>query len=107
MLLGNTPFLASHVRGDTAWLDVLFVPRDQRHHGWGSRMFLDWAKSLPAEIKKIELLAVNIDEDSPVGFWMKMGFDFEDLNSEDYPRSGCYMVRNAHAPSDQETSNRQ
>lgn len=96
MILGNTPFLASHQAGDTAWLDVLFVPKENRHQGWGTRLFNNWIKSLPEEITKVELLAVDLDGGSPIGFWKKLGFEVEDQYFEDVPETGCYMVRKAH-----------
>ena len=95
MMLGNTPFLASHHTGDTAWLDLLFVPRDSRHQGWGRRLFSNWLRSLPEEIKKIEVLAVDLDGGSPIGFWRKLGFEVEDAYFEEVPETGCYMSRPA------------
>ncbi|PTY05553.1 hypothetical protein DB347_14355 [Opitutaceae bacterium EW11] len=88
--------MATHLSGDTAWVDVLFVPRDQRRNGWGRRMFLRWARALPEEIKKIQLLAVDLDGGSPLGFWTKMGFEVEDQDFPDLPETGCYMIRPAH-----------
>ena len=93
MRLGDTPFLASHLSGQTAWVDLLFVPRDHRYHGWGRKMFMDWARTLPAEVKQIELLAVDLDGGSPVGFWSKLGFEVEDLDFPDVPETGCYMCK--------------
>jgi GNAT superfamily N-acetyltransferase len=100
MMLRDTPFLATHFSGDTAWVDVLFVPRDHRHHGWGRRIFDQWARTLPDTIKKIQLLAVDLDGGSPLGFWTKMGFEVEDA---DFPEllTGSYMVkpvRDEHVP---------
>ena len=98
MLLGNTPFLASHQTGDTARLALLFVPRGNRHCGWGTRLFDAWMRSLPQEVTKIELLAVDLDGGSPVGFWKKLGFEVEEQYFADVPETGCYMVRRAHEP---------
>jgi len=95
MLLGNTPFLASHLSGDTAWVDVLFVPQEQRRRGWGTRLFADWAKTLPTDVKHIELLAVDLGGGSPVRFWSKLGFEIEDQDFPDVPETGCYMIREA------------
>lgn len=90
MKLEKTPFLATHLNDDVAWIDVLFVPKEQRFQGFGRRMVLEWLSKLPATIKKIEVLAVDLDGGSPVGFWKKMGFDVEDKY---YPEimTGCYM----------------
>lgn len=90
MKLGKTPFLATHLTDDVAWIDVLFVPQEYRCQGHGRRMVLEWLSKLPATINKIELLAVDLDGGSPVGFWKKMGFDVEDRY---YPEimTGCYM----------------
>jgi len=90
MKLEKTPFLATHLTEDVAWIDVLFVPKENRCQGFGRRMVLEWLSKLPATIKKIELLAVDLDGGSPVGFWKKLGFDVEDKY---YPEimTGCYM----------------
>ena len=95
MKLGKTPFLATHLNDDVAWIDVLFVPKEYRHQGHGRRMVLEWLSKLPATIKKIELLAVDLDGGSPVGFWKKLGFDVEDKY---YPEimTGCYMSHPMH-----------
>lgn len=95
MKLEKTPFLATHLTDDVAWIDVLFVPKDRRHQGFGRRMVLEWLSKLPATIKKIEVLAVDLDGGSPVGFWKKMGFDVEDKY---YPEimTGCYMSHPLH-----------
>jgi GNAT superfamily N-acetyltransferase len=92
MILGNTPFLSTHLNGDTAWVDVLFVPRDQHRQGHGRTIFERWATKLPATIRKIQLLAVDLDDESPLGFWQKMGFEVEDAEFPDQ-FTGSYMVK--------------
>jgi len=92
MKLEKTPFLATHLtEDDVAWIDVLFVPEEHRRRGFGRRMVSEWLSKLPATIKKIELLAVDLDGGSPVGFWKKLGFDVEDKYFPEL-MSGCYMV---------------
>jgi len=92
MKLEKTPFLATHLtEDDVAWIDVLFVPEEHRRQGFGRRMVSEWLSKLPATIKKIELLAVDLDGGSPVGFWKKLGFDVEDKYFPEL-MSGCYMV---------------
>jgi hypothetical protein len=73
-------------------VDVLFVPRDQHRQGHGRTIFERWATKLPATIRKIQLLAVDLDDESPLGFWQKMGFEVEDA---DFPEqfTGSYMVK--------------
>lgn len=92
MRLGDTPFLAAHVNGNTAWLDVLFVPAPLRRHGLGRRLFERWLGALPADVRQIQLLAAALDGDSPLGFWRRMGFTVEDA---DFPElfDGSYMSR--------------
>ena len=92
MRLGNTPFLAAHVDGDTAWLDLLFVPAPLRHHGLGRQLFERWLGGLPPDVRTIHLLAAALDGDSPLGFWRRMGFSVEEA---DFPElfDGSYMVR--------------
>jgi len=91
MKLEKTPFLATHLTDDVAWIDVLFVPQDHRRQGFGRRMVMEWLSKLPATIKKIELLAVDLDGGSPIGFWKKLGFDVEDKYFPEL-MTGCYMV---------------
>jgi hypothetical protein len=92
MILGNTAFLSAHLNGDTAWVDVLFVPREQHRRGQGRAIYEGWAAKLPATIRKIQLLAVDLDDESPVGFWVKMGFEMDEA---DFPGqfAGAYMVK--------------
>jgi hypothetical protein len=108
MKLEKTPFLATHLSGDVAWIDVLFVPREQRHQGYGRRMFCEWMAKLPATVKKIQLLAVDLDGGSPVGFWRKLGFDVEEAYFPEL-MTGCYMVQPLHGgpPSASEQPSRQ
>lgn len=105
MKLGKTPFIATHLSDDVAWIDVLFVPREQRHQGYGRRMVRDWLAKLPATIRKIEVLAVDLDGGSPVGFWKKMGFDIEDKYFPEL-MTGCYMSHDLHgtAPSERKSA---
>jgi hypothetical protein len=95
MKLEKTPFLATHLSGDVAWIDVLFVPEERRHQGFGRRMVMEWLSKLPATIKKIELLAVDLDGGSPVGFWKKLGFDVEEKYFPEL-MTGSYMVHSLH-----------
>lgn len=92
MKLEKTPFLATHVNGDVAWIDVLFIPEDHRRQGVGSRILHEWLQRLPETIKKIQLLAVELDGGSPVGFWRKMGFEVEEMYFPEL-MNGCYMVQ--------------
>jgi ribosomal protein S18 acetylase RimI-like enzyme len=99
MKLEKTPFLATHLAEDIAWIDVLFVPQEHRRQGFGRRMVSEWLSKLPATIKKIELLAVDLDGGSPVGFWKKLGFDVEDKYFPEL-MTGCYMVHPLGAEAD-------
>jgi len=92
MQLNETPFLATHLSGDTAWVDVLFVPAPLRRQGFGRRIFEAWTRQLPAAVNRIQLLAMDLDGGSPLGFWDKMGFSPEDA---DFPEllNGSYMVK--------------
>jgi hypothetical protein len=61
----------------------------------------EWLSKLPATIKKIELLAVDLDGGSPVGFWKKLGFDVEEKYFPEL-MTGCYMVHPLGADADAE-----
>ena len=90
MIFGNTPFLSAHLVGDTAWVDVIFIPREHHRRGRGRAIFEEWAAKLPASIRRIQLLAADLDGGSPIGFWTKMGFE---VDGADFPEqfSGSYM----------------
>lgn len=78
MNLENTPFLATHQSEDTAWVDVFFIPKLLRRQGLGRRIFEAWLASLPKTVRSIYLVAAEIDEELPLDFWTKMGFEVED-----------------------------
>ena len=91
MILRNTPFLSSHLCGDTAWVDFLFVPRELQRKGQGRKIFEGWTAGLPATVRRIQLLALELDGESPLGFWLKMGFE---ADAADFAElfTGTYMV---------------
>lgn len=93
MIMGDTPFLASHVDGDTAWLDFLFVPRALRHQGYGTRIFNEWLKRLPEVVRRVEVLAVDLDGEHSAGFWRRMGFEPETEFEFGELLNGSYMER--------------
>lgn len=99
MMLGETPFMATHLSGDTAWVDVLFVPYGHRRAGRGRTMFERWEHALPPKVANISVLAVVLDGESPIGFWKKMGFE---VVEEDYMPEveglGCRMKKSLAHP---------
>lgn len=76
--LDNTPFLATHQSQDSAWVDFFFIPRIQRRQGVGRRIFEAWVATLPKSVRTIYLVAAELDEDSPLEFWTKMGFEVDE-----------------------------
>lgn len=89
MLLGATPFIAWHIDHGTAWIDLLFVPRELRHRGRGTAMVERVLRGLPAEVREVEVLATQLDDELPIGFWEKLGFEPETNFGE--PLSGVYL----------------
>jgi len=82
MIFGNTPFLSAHLVGDTAWVDVIFIPRGITGEDEDGQIFEEWSAKLPASIRRIQLLAADLDGGSPIGFWTKMGFE---VDGADFP----------------------
>jgi hypothetical protein len=102
MLLGNAPFIAAHVQGTTAWVDVLYVPAPLRRRGLGRNMFDRWLSTIPSEVTEMKLLAVALDGSSPLAFWRSLGFQREDdpVIVEDF--TGVFMTRPAPAAASDE-----
>jgi GNAT superfamily N-acetyltransferase len=92
MKLESTPFLATEVRGDTAWVGILYVPVDMRRHGLGRALFERWLRTIPTDVCQIRLFSVNLDGEYPTGFWKKLGFEIEGEFSETEIAT-CYMIR--------------
>jgi len=95
MKLGCAPFLATQVRGDTAWVGLLYVPAEMRRRGLGRAMFERWARTIPPDVRHIKLLAVNLDGEYPTGFWRKLGFEPADDECGELEIATGYMVRPA------------
>lgn len=89
--LENTPFLAWHVDGATAWIDVLFIPRAQRRHGFGRRLVNELVSRLPPTVREVEVLSAQIDDEFSTPFWQKLGFEPDDQFEE--LMSGIYLRR--------------
>lgn len=95
MRLGSAPFLATRIESDTAWVGLIYVPRELRRNGIGRRMFDRWARSVPEEVRQIRLLPVALDDESPVGFWQRLGFRFEETDPIIGGVAGACMSRRA------------
>lgn len=57
-----------------AWITWLYVPPGLRRHGLGRRMVAEWLAHIPAGVRRIRLLAAEIDGEDPIPFWEKLGF---------------------------------
>jgi hypothetical protein len=58
-------------------------------------MFERWARTIPPEVRRIKLLAVNLDGEYPTGFWRKLGFELVDEGTSEPEIATGYMVRPA------------
>ena len=81
MRFGSVPFLSSRMYGDVAWITWIYVPREIRRRGIGRAMVEAWRRKLPTSTREVRLLACEIDGESPLGFWERMGF----LPEEEFP----------------------
>jgi GNAT superfamily N-acetyltransferase len=101
MYLGNTPFISWHREGDTAWIDLLFVPRDKRRKGYGRSMVAAVIEKLPEEVCGVEVLSTQLDDEFTTGFWEKLGFEpeieFGELFNGTYLRKALARLRAAGA----------
>lgn len=93
MKFGPAPFLSSHIEGEVAWVNLLYVPPSRRRHGLGRHMFEDWLHRLPPDVHSIKLVVAAVDGEATDGFWAKMGFGFEPIDTATVDVSGSYMVR--------------
>lgn len=77
-----------------------FIIHDEtkRRAGWGRRLYNEWEKALPHEIKTVYLRAITPDAEK---FWSRMGFvrrhDSPELNQ--YENGGIGMVKYLHRSS--------
>lgn len=92
MQLGTAPFLATRIDGDRAWVSLIYVPRPMRRRGLGRQMFERWARTIPPEVSEIKVLAAEIDDEQPFGFWVKMGFQADDT-PEDFIAFPSFLSR--------------
>ena len=80
------PYIDAHVSGDVIWIDMIFVPFDQRNKGVGRALYEKWEKELPADITLVRLMAADTGSGQSSDFWDAMGFEFqydgEDLDYE-------------------------
>ena len=55
-----------HLYGDTAWVEGLFIPREQRWRGYGRKIDEGWIAKLPAAVRKIQRRAIDRDGGPPL-----------------------------------------
>lgn len=77
MNFGPVPFLSVRVCDDEAWITWLYVPPSLRRHGVGRRMVEAWEARAPSCVRRIRLLAAEVDGEDPIPFWEKLGFHAE------------------------------
>ena len=73
----NKSFIEAHLSGENVlWIDMMFVPKEQRGKGIGTQFYEEWEKSIPESVTLIKLMAADTGDYDSTGFWDKMGFSF-------------------------------
>lgn len=71
------PYIDGHLSGNQiAWVDMLYVPRNMRGTGVGTKMYLDWEKRLPSTVERVIIHVSDTEgEGQPFQFWDTLGFE--------------------------------
>lgn len=70
-------YINAHLSGtEILWIDIMFVPEEQRGKGKGTAFYEDWEQFIPKTAKIIKLMAADTGNGESSGFWEKMGFSF-------------------------------
>ena len=71
-------YLNSHrVNDDIVELEMIFIAKENRNKGEGTKLYLEWEKSLPKEIKYVKLFAADTGSGNSHPFWEKLGYEFK------------------------------
>jgi GNAT superfamily N-acetyltransferase len=80
----HKPYIHAHLNNlDAAEIEMFFVPRSRRKKGVGTVLYLDWEKTLPKTVKRVELFAADTGEGRSDGFWESLGFVYKFAGEED------------------------
>jgi Acetyltransferase (GNAT) family len=80
----HKPYIHAHLKNlDAAEIEMFFVPRSRRKKGVGTALYLDWEKTLPKTVKRVELFAADTSEGRSDGFWESLGFIYKFAGDED------------------------
>lgn len=83
--MSDKPYINAH-GNELVWIDMMWVPPDQRGTGVGRRYYEEWEKALPPSVRLIRLMAADAGDGLSNGFWEAMGFEYqyvgEDLDYE-------------------------
>jgi hypothetical protein len=76
-------YIDGHISGDIAWVDMIFVSReDGRLAGKGRKLYREWEANLPENIEMVIIMASDTGSGPSDDFWDKMGFCFQYQGSE-------------------------
>lgn len=70
-------------KGAAAEIDYLWIPPGKRGAGAGRDLYQRWERSLPRDIRRVELTPVDYGFGPSDAFWQKMGFSYMYLPAED------------------------
>ena len=74
----------AHLKSPTVLEIVNFsVPKEKRGHGYGTKAYAAYEKSLPRQIRAIELLAADTGSGNTDNFWLAQGFDYKYQSEEE------------------------
>jgi predicted GNAT superfamily acetyltransferase len=76
---------------ETAWVDMILIPAQERGTGQGRRTYEAWEARLPATVEVVRLFAADTGSGESDGFWEAMSFEYqydcEDESDLDYESS--------------------
>lgn len=71
-------YLNSHrVNEETIEIEMIFIAKENRNNGEGTKLYLEWEKSLPKEIKCVKLFAADTGSGNSYPFWERLGYEFK------------------------------
>lgn len=73
------PRIVADIGDRIATIHDLYVPRNLRSSGMGTKIYLDWEANLPTSVQLVKLFAADYGEGrgNSNSFWEELGFDYQ------------------------------
>jgi hypothetical protein len=73
-IVREEPYVEYETGLDVAYIDMIFVPKDMRSQGVGTRVFNEFLENLDPQIKRLRLKAATLGGCDAASFWKRQGF---------------------------------